>query len=106
MDDRIIDTRTLEEPVTVLLKRAGQDERTETIERLEVHAFKAKDLRAIDGFKDDQGGSIALALGARLTRQPIRVIEELGKADFAWLMAHVQDFLPDGRATGATASGT
>lgn len=106
MGGKIIDTRTLVEPVEVTLKGAGQDERTETITVLEVHAFKARDMRAIDGLSDTQGGSITLALGARITRQPVKVIEELGKADFAWLMGYVQDFLPDGPPTGATASET
>jgi hypothetical protein len=103
---RIIDTRTLVEPVEVTLKAAGQDERTETITTLDVHAFKGRDMRALDGLADDQAGSIALALAARITRQPIRVIEELGAADFTWLMGHVQDFLPAGPATGETGSGT
>lgn len=106
MSAKVIETRILTEPVEVLLKAAGQDERTETITELQVHAFKARDMRAIDGLSDTQGGSIALALGARITRQPVKVIEELGKDDFAWLMDHIRDFLPDGQPTGANVSGT
>lgn len=106
MAAKVIDTRTLVEPVEVTLKAAGQDERTETITELQVHAFKGRDMRALDGLSDTQAGSIALALAARITRQPIKVIEELGKADFLWLMAFVQDFLPVGQSTGGTDSGT
>lgn len=106
MADKIVDTRKLVEPVEVLLKRAGEDERTETITELQVHAFKGRDMRALDGLSDTQNGSIALALAARITRQPVKVIEELGKDDFVWLMAYVRDFLPDGQPTGATGSGT
>lgn len=104
MTARIVDTRTLVEPVEVTLKAAGQDERTETVTVLEVHAFKGRDMRALDGLSDTQAGSIALALAARITRQPVRVIEELGKPDFLWLMSYVQDFLPIGQPTGETAS--
>lgn len=105
MAAKIIDSRTLVEPVEVTLKPAGQDERIETITVLEVHAFKGRDMRALDGLSDTQNGSIALALGARITRQPVRVIEDLGKDDFIWLMGHIRDFLPDGPPTGATDSG-
>lgn len=106
MAAKVIDSRTLVEPVEVTLKAAGQDERTETISVLEVHAFKGRDMRALDGLSDTQNGSIALALAARITRQPVKVIEELGKDDFVWLMAHVRDFLPDGPPTGGIGSGT
>lgn len=106
MAAEVIDTRTLVEPVEVTLKAAGQDERTETITELQVHAFKGRDMKALDGLSDTQNGSIALALAARITRQPVKVIEELGKADFVWLMVHVRDFLPDGPPTGGTGSGT
>lgn len=106
MAAKVIDTRTLVEPVEVTLKAAGQDERTETITELQVHAFKGRDMRALDGLSDTQAGSIALALAARITRQPVKVIEELGKADFLWLMVFVQDFLPVGQSTGGTDSGT
>ncbi len=106
MAAKIVASRTLVEPVEVTLKRAGEDERTETITKLQVHAFKGRDMKAIDGLSDTQGGSIALAFGARITRQPVKVIEELGAADFAWLMGHVQDFLPDGLPTGGTGSET
>lgn len=106
MAAKIVATRKLVEPVEVLLKRAGEDERTETITELEVHAFKARDMRAIDGLTDTQAGSIVLAFAARITRQPVKVIEELGAEDFQWVAGYVQDFLPNGLPTGGTASET
>lgn len=106
MAAKIIDTRTLVDPVEVTLKAAGQEPRNETITALEVREFKGRDMRALDGLADTQAGSIALALAARITRQPIQVIEELGKADFVWLFEFVQDFLPSGPPTGGTSSET
>lgn len=106
MTAAIVDTRTLVEPVEVMLKRAGEDARTETIEKLEVHAFKARDLRALDGLKEGDQGSLVIKFGARITRQPIEVIEELGAADLAWLTEWTTRFLEPFLPTGATASGT
>ena len=106
MAAKIVAERKLVEPVEVLLKRAGEDERTETITDLQIHAFKARDMRALDGLSETQSGSIVLAFAARITRQPVKVIEELGQADFAWVAGHVQDFLPSGLPTGGTDSET
>jgi hypothetical protein len=101
-----IQTITLKEPVVVTLKAAGADERTETISVLELHPFKARDLRAIDPFGDNHEGSKILALIARMTRQPVKVIDELGGADFTTLADRVSAFLPNGQKTGGTAQGT
>lgn len=107
MAAKIVDTRKLEEPVEVTLKVAGKDEpETRTITELEIHAFKARDMKALDGLAETQSGSIILAFSARITRQPVKVIEELGKADFEWVAGWAQDFLPGGRPTGETGSGT
>lgn len=98
----IVETIKLQEPITVTLKRPGGDERTETIEQVDVHRFKARDLRSIDPFGDNFEGSKILALVARITRQPIQVIDELGAADFLTLSEKVQSFMPNGQKTGAT----
>lgn len=97
-----VETITLKQPIEITLKRAGQDERSETFKELPFHPFKAKDLRAIDGIPADNHGSMAIALMARMTRTPIIVIDELGAEDFQTLSARVEAFLPSGRPTGAT----
>lgn len=96
-----VETIPLKRPVTLLLKSAGGEEREETILKLELHEFEAGDLRAIDGYGDNDKGSMLLALMARMTRQPIRVIEKLKGDDFAELGAKVQAFLPSGLLDGA-----
>lgn len=95
-----IETITLKKPIEVLLKRAGQDERTETIAEVEFHEFRAKDLRAIDGLPDSHIGSQMLALMARMIRQPVKVVDELGAEDFQMLSDKVRAFLPSGQPTG------
>lgn len=92
---------TLKKPVTVLMTGPGGVEREETILTLELHEFEAGDLRAIDGYEDNQKGSMLLALMAKMTRQPIRVIDKLKGDDFAELGAKVQAFLPSGLLDGA-----
>jgi predicted DNA-binding protein (UPF0251 family) len=102
MAAKVVETVILKEPITLLMKPAGGEEREETIAALEIHEFKAKDLRAMDGLKDTDKASILLALVARITRQPIRVIDELGIEDFQLIGDKVSAFLPDGLKTGAT----
>lgn len=102
MAAKIVETVTLKEPVTLLMKPAGGEEREETIRTLDIHEFKAKDLRAMDGLKDTDKASILLALVARITRQPVRVIDELGIEDFQLVGDKVSGFLPDSLLTGAT----
>lgn len=103
MADVDLETITLIKPVTVQLKAAGETEaRDQTISTLELHPFKARDLRAIDGLEDNQKGSMLLALMARMVRQPIKVIDELEGEDFAVLAQKVQGFLPDGLLAGGT----
>lgn len=99
----VVETITLQEPVTVTLKAAGADARTETITELQIHRFKARDLRALDPYGENFEGSKIIALAARITRREIVVIEELGAADFMTLQEKVQAFLPNGQPTGATA---
>lgn len=96
-----IETIVLKEPVTLTLKRAGGEPREEVITELEFHPFKARDMRAIDGLGEN-AGSIILALIARMTRQPVVVIDELGAEDFALLAGKAQAFLPNGPLTGGT----
>lgn len=98
---REIETIVLKEPVTVTLKRAGADAREEVITEVEFHPFKARDIRSIDGLGEN-AGSIILALVARMTRQPVAVIDELGPEDFALLAGKAQAFLPNGPLTGGT----
>mgnify|MGYP000185684169 CR=1 FL=1 len=103
MGDVACDTITLKKPVTVQMKVAGETEpRDQIISTLELHPFKARDLRAIDGLEDNQKGSMLLALMARMVRQPIKVIDELEGEDFAVLAQKVQGFLPDGLLAGGT----
>jgi hypothetical protein len=107
VSDRIVESRTLVEPVEVMMKPAGGgDARTETITELKVHAFKAKDLKALDGLSETDQGSLTLKFGARITRQPMQVIEELGAEDTVWLGGWVQRFLQPFLPTGETGSGT
>ncbi len=107
MADKIVDTRTLVEPVEVMLKPAGGgDARTETITELMIHAFKAKDLKALDGLAETDQGTLTLKFGARITRQPMQVIEELGAEDTVWLGGWVQRFLQPFLPTGESVSGT
>lgn len=96
-----IETIVLKESVTVTLKRAGGEAREEVISELEFHPFKARDIRSIDGLGEN-AGSIILALVARMTRQPLAVIDELGSEDFALLAGKAQAFLPGGPLTGGT----
>lgn len=106
MSDKIVETRTLTEAVAVMLKPAGGDARTETIRELQIHAFKAKDLKALDGVGENDMGTMTIKFGARITRQPREVIEELGAEDTAWLTGWVQRFLQPFLPTGETGSGT
>jgi hypothetical protein len=106
MADTIVDVRTLVEPVEVTLKPAGGEERVETVTELKVHAFKAKDMRALDGLGETDQGSLVIKFGARITRQPVQVIEELGAEDLAWLTGWTTRFLQPFLPTGGTASGT
>jgi hypothetical protein len=91
---------TLQRPITLLMKSVGGEEREETILELQLHEFEAGDLRAIDGLSDNAKGSMLLALMARMTRQPVRVIEKLKGPDFAALSEKVQAFLPSGLTDG------
>lgn len=100
MARELIETITLQEPVTVTLKRAGEDEREHTISTLEVYRFRAKFLRALDHLADDAKGSQLIALMARMTDQPVKVIDELGGPDFQRLAEVVEPFLPKLLATG------
>ena len=97
-----VETITLKEPIEVTLKRAGADERTETFTELEFHPFKARDLRALDGLGENAHGSQVLALMARMVRQPVKVVDELGAEDFQVLSKRVEAFLPSGPSAGAT----
>lgn len=98
-----VETITLKEPIEVTLKPAGGEERVETISELVLYKFKAKDLRALDGLPEDARGSQLLALIARMTRQPVKVIDELGMEDLQTFGSKVERFLPNGPATGQTA---
>ncbi|WP_439471344.1 phage tail assembly protein [Brevundimonas sp.] len=90
-------------PITLLMRPVGGgEEREETIIQLELHEFEAGDLRAIDGLPDTHKGSMLLALMAKMTRQPVRVIEKLKGPDFKALAEKVQGFLPDGLTDGGT----
>lgn len=94
----------LERPITLLMRPAGGgEEREETIIELQLHEFEAGDLRAIDGLPENARGSMVLALIARMTRQPLRVIEKLKGKDFAELAKQVEAFLPSGPTDGGTA---
>lgn len=96
-----IETIALKAPITLTLKRAGGEAREEVISELEFHPFKARDMRAIDGLGEN-AGSIILSLIARMTRQPVAVIDELGPEDFALLAGKAQAFLPSGPLIGGT----
>lgn len=98
-----IETIPLKEAITIILKRAGGEEREEQITELVLYKFKAKDLRALDGLPEDAKGSQILALIARMTRQPIKVIDELGMEDLQTFGSRVERFLPNGPTTGPTA---
>lgn len=89
------------EPVKVLLKRAGEEPRDEIFSELTFHRFKARDMRAIDGLGEN-AGSILLAMMARMVRQPVAVIDELGSEDTAILTEKVQSFTPLGQLGGKT----
>ena len=89
-------------PITLLMRAPGGEEREETIVELKLHEFEAGDLRAIDGLPDTHQGSMMLALMARMTRQPVRVIEKLKGHDFAALGNKVKAFLPSGLLDGGT----
>lgn len=102
MAAKVVETITLTQPIVVTLKPAGGEPREETITSLDLYEFKAKDLRALDGLADDAKGSQLLAMIARMTRQNVSVIDELGAADLQSLGDKVGAFLPDGRPTGAT----
>lgn len=106
MSATVVATHTLIVPIQVELKRAGADARTETITELQIHAFKARDLRALDGLGENAHGSMTLALIARLVRQPVQVVEEMGAEDLSVMQGHVERFLPSGQKTGATEQGT
>lgn len=93
---------TLIKPITVTLKRAGEETREETITELAFHPFKARDLRALDGLGENAHGSQILALMARMVRQPVSVIDELEAEDFQVLAKRVEGFMPAGPSTGAT----
>lgn len=92
----------LKKPIEVELKRAGADVRTETFTELEFHEFRARDLRSLDGLAENAHGSQILALMARMVRQPVQVVDDLGFEDFQALAEKVKAFLPDGLTTGAT----
>lgn len=98
-----IETIPLVEPIEITLRPAGGEERVETVKELTLYKFKAKDLRALDGLADDAKGSQILALIARMTRQPVKVIDELGMEDLQTFGAKVERFLPNGPKTGPTA---
>lgn len=97
-----IETIPLKEPVEQTLRSPGGEERVETINELTLYKFKAKDLRALDGLADNARGSQLLALMARMTRQPVKVIDELGAEDMQILGDKVGGFLPNGPTTGQT----
>jgi hypothetical protein len=97
-----METFKLVEPVEIELRAAGGEARVETIGELTLYKFKAKDLRALDGLPDDAKGSQLLALIARMTRQPVKVIDELGAEDMQTLGDKVGGFLPNGLKTGQT----
>lgn len=98
-----METITLIEPVEIELRAAGGEVRIEKIAEVTLYKFKAKDLRALDGLADDARGSQLLALMARMTRQPVKVIDELGAEDMQILGDKVGAFLPNGPKTGQTA---
>lgn len=98
-----LETIPLKEPIETTLRAPGGEERVETISEVTLYKFKAKDLRALDGLADDARGSQLLALMARMTRQPIKVIDELGAEDMQVLGDKVGAFLPSGPQTGPTA---
>ena len=91
----------LVKPIKVLLKRAGQPEAYEEFSQLTFHEFKARDMRAIDGLGEN-AGSILLAMMARMVRQPVAVVDELGTEDTATLTEMVQSFTPIGQLGGKT----
>lgn len=94
-------TITLKAPVNVTLKKPGGEERQEVITEVTIQPFKAKHLRALDGLPDDARGSMLIKLIAALTDQPLRVIEELGSADFESIAEAIGPFLPTFLETGA-----
>lgn len=106
MGVEIMETLILKEPVEITLKRAGGEERTETITELNILKFKAKFLRCLDGLGADAQGSQLLALIARMTGQPVKVIDELGAEDLDVIGGKVESFLPNGQKTGRTPSAT
>lgn len=93
----------LKHPVTITL-RGPDGERQETVSEVTLRRVKGKDLRATD----DHSGEIAktLALLAKITSQPMVVIDELDAEDIAGLGEKLDDFLPASLRTGPTSSGT
>lgn len=93
----------LKHPITTV-NRGGGQEREEQITEFTLRRIKAKDLRVTD----DHAGDVAktLALLARITGQPVLVIDELDAEDLTALQDKVEGFLPPGLLTGKTPSGT
>ncbi len=86
-----VETFPLRRPVTITFNAGQANERSETIERLEMRSVsKARDLRVVDGHEGEVAKAIALI--AHLSGQPIRVIDELDPEDFAVLARKVNLF--------------
>lgn len=84
-------TLPLKHPITVTLRGNG-GEREETIATLSLRKPKARDMRALDSVKGDASRLIALA--ARLTGHPEKIIDELDGEDFVTLGQLVARFFP------------
>ena len=87
----------LKHPVTVTLKSSA-GEREETISFLTLRRMKAKDMRLADKIGGDVSTSIEMI--AKLSGQPVAVIDELDAEDFTAIGAIIEGFTAPGQKTG------
>jgi len=90
-------------PIEVTFKKAGAEDRIETISQFRIRPMNVGDMRILDSYREKKIAG-AIALMCRLTGQSETVIDKMSMPDFEAVQEIVARFLPKDPETGQTSS--